>query len=356
LKRRIICILLSVALLCSLLSGCGKTRYADNLEAYAETMEYHDGFTILQLTDIHWDCGTPVEESREYIRGLIAEVEAHAGKIDLIEVTGDIFMLGEQRSVTTFIDFMTEVNIPYAVVWGNHDRGGNYSPNWLSEQFLNAPNCLYLEVDNDDVHGRSNYIINLTEGGEIVWQLIELDSGASLWNGAGLELDYDYIRQNQLDWMTAMHEIAGAEVPALCYYHIPQMDAVNAMDAFLEGSTAVSGRFFKNEAMCNSEKALDLTEVYAACNVKGAFFGHDHSNDLTVTTKNGVVLGYGVKTGRELYYAKNATGEHKSGEVVTKAFDLIGASLVTLTDRRGGFTLEHLYYEGEGGYIEWRSY
>ena len=87
--------------------------------------------------------------------------------------------------------------------------------------------------------------------------------------------------------------------------------------------------------------------------------------NLNASEYEGVVLGLGVKTGDELYFAHIDAGSDdeavKAGLAsvgITENFDLIGASLVTLTGKDGSFDLEHLYYnEREGGdfsaWVKW---
>jgi hypothetical protein len=82
-------------------------------------------------------------------------------------------------------------------------------------------------------------------------------------------------------------------------------------------------------------------------------------------SSDGVVIGLGVKTGKELYYAHiqadsddEAVQSGLASTGITEDFDLIGASLVTLTDTNGSFDLEHLYYnERENGdfsvWVKW---
>ena len=88
--------------------------------------------------------------------------------------------------------------------------------------------------------------------------------------------------------------------------------------------------------------------------------GHAHNVDWTVEYK-GVVLGLGVKTGTELYFAHIDTASEdkamKDGLAsvgIDENFDLIGASLVTLKDG-DMFDLEHLYLnERTGGdFVRW---
>lgn len=335
-------------------TGCGaKVNSAEHLEDYIKTMDYHDNFVILQLTDIHWNSGTQIGNAKygqkEYLDKLIAEVKSHTGKIDLIEVTGDTFMLSNKIAVKSFLKYMEGVGIPYATIWGNHDRQGIYNPNWISKKFMSAPYSLYTEIDNDDVHERGNYVINLKDkDGKVAWQLIELDSGASYrTKGTDLSLTYDYLRQDQLDWMAKEHALAGENVPAIAYYHIVQKETVMAFDALQAGTFKNKNKFYKLEDFGASKFAATTEEVFAKNNVKAAFMGHDHSIDWTYTSDTGIVYGFGVKTGEELYWTSTEDNFH-----------LIGASVLTLNNPQGDFTLEHLYFNENknDNFVKWVEY
>lgn len=368
LKRGIV-LLMILAFAVGTMSGCGKTADSDGYaatlysEEYIKEMDYHDGFTILQMTDLHWSGATQIGNDEfgaiEYVKKVVREAEQHAGKIDLIEVTGDTFMLANKRAVRKFIDMMTDIGIPYAMTWGNHDRESHYNPNWLSRQFMEAPFSLYTEVDNDELHDRSNYVINLMDGADVAWQIFMLDSGASYREGAAdLKMTYDYMRQEQVDWVSVMHKHAGVDVPALAYYHIPPAEVKAALNAYRDGSATFESKFFMYEGVGSSQLAPDTTRLCKDNNIRGVFLGHDHANDWTYTSADGVVYGFGVKTGPELYIAQVTTDYEGSGVDFDEDFDLIGASLVTLTDRSGEFTLEHLYLNerDEGDFVMWVTY
>lgn len=338
------------------LSACGAVKnWEEHLDDYVFEMAYKENFNILQLTDIHWNYNSSTSSSRTYLEKLLEQVKKHlpsGQQIDLIEITGDQFMLANSFQVESFIKFFEkkaeEYGFKYAVIWGNHDRHGLYNPNWLSDQFRKAKNCYYAEP-NDNLYGRSNFVINLKDGDTVKWQLANLDSGASFSETAISPFrDYDYIRKDQIEWYKKENEKAGG-APVIAYYHIPQQD--NGI-AYKTRNTR-KNKFFKLEGFANNESEeyySDFIKVGRENNLKAAFMGHAHNIDWTVDY-DGVILGLGVKTGTELYYAHiDANSQDpmmKEGlESIggsSENFDLIGASLVTIKNETS-FDLEHIYF------------
>ena len=372
-------LLLSVPLLSISLSACGaKINYVDHLDDYVYAMKFHDKFNVLQLTDIHWNANSSTLASKRYMEKLLAQADAHikstqgqTAKIDLVEITGDQFMLANAYHVDTFLDFFEEQAIKYgfvyASIWGNHDRHGLYNPNWLSQKFASAAHSIHIDPE-DNLYGRSNFVINLTDDGAKTgaakWQLANLDSGASFSETAVSPFrDYDYIRDDQVDWWVKEHARVGEAVPTIAYYHIPQQDNGEAYNAIRKQGANYKSKFFKLEGFAdngNERYASKFIETGRAHNLKGAFMGHAHNVDWTVDYK-GVVIGLGVKTGPELYYA-HIKKDSQDPEMVlglesvglNEDFDLIGASLVTLNEGTT-FDLEHLYYNERANedFVKW---
>ena len=89
------------------LTSCGQVlNYEENLDKYVFTMEYHKNFNILQLTDIHWYVNSSTFESKNYLEKVLEETTKHVkanqgndAKIDLVEYTGDMFMLSNAYQV-----------------------------------------------------------------------------------------------------------------------------------------------------------------------------------------------------------------------------------------------------------------
>ena len=382
-KRSILCAVLAAVMLLSLFGCSGETKSAsEHLEDYVVTVQYHDNFNVLQLTDVHWNVNSSTKASTAYLDKLLKEVNDHivaaqgeGAKIDLVELTGDMFMLANSYHLDTFIDYFEkkaeEYGFVYAPVWGNHDRHSLYSPNELADKFMKAPHCVYFEVP-DDLYGRSNYVVNLTEDGtaatDVVWMIANLDSGAAFSESElSVSRDYDYIRPEQTDWFISEHELAGEDVPVIAYYHIPQDENEKAWVDVTENGAEIRNKFFKLEGFAdngNEKYASDFIDRAQAHNLKGAFMGHAHNVDWTYE-QDGVVIGLGVKTGTELYFAHidaDSTDPDMQAGLssvgITEDFDLIGASLVTLTGRDGSFDLEHLYFnERENGdfaaWVKW---
>lgn len=375
-------ILLSFPLFSLALTSCGQVmNWKDNLDKYVVAMQYHADFNILQLTDIHWNVNSSTTRSKQYLDKVFKEADAHcSGGIDLVELTGDQFMLANTYHVKTFVEYMetkaVEYDFKYAIIWGNHDRHGLYSPNWLANQYRNASHCIYVEPE-DNLYGRSNFVINLTPDGTTattpVWQLFNLDSGASFSESPlAIGRNYDYIRDDQVNWYVAEHSLG---VPTIAYYHIPQQDNLVAWNLIHEGGAAFKHNFFKLEGFGDADKPeykSKFIETAKDHGLKAAFMGHAHNVDWTVDY-DGVVIGLGVKTGTELYFAhidpadpkeelqeglKNVNDSLPLDEKINEKFDLIGASLVTLKEEgiNKTFDLEHLYLnerEGTSDFVRW---
>lgn len=371
-------LILALPLVSVTLFSCSTSSYKDHLQDYVSTMKFHDRFNVLQLTDIHWSATTSTMASSRYIDKLIKQVDTHIkqeqgaeAKIDLIELTGDQFMLSNAYHVETFIKFFEEkaaqYGFMYTAVWGNHDRHGIYNPNWLSDQYKNAAHCIYIEPE-DDLYGRSNFVINLTEDGTTnsaaKWQIANFDSGASFSETAVSPFrDYDFIRDDQVDWWVKEHTLVGEAVPTIAYYHIPQQDNLEAWNAIHKDGATYKNKFFKLEGFADNgtEKGVSkLVSEGRKHNLKATFCGHAHNVDWTVDY-NGVVMGLGVKTGAELYYAHinpatedEAMKEGLASVGINEKFDLIGGSLLTLKDG-DTFDLEHCYYNERASedFVRW---
>ena len=380
--------LLALLFMCPVaLASCGTTKnYAEHLADYVHEMDYRDGFNILQLTDIHWNYNTSTPASKIYLDKVLAEADRKIkedlqpnnpkAKIDLVELTGDQFMLANSYHVKSFLEYFEakakEYGFMYAIIWGNHDHHGLYNPNWLSGKFRSAEHAIYRD-EEDNLYGRSNFVINLKQGGETKWQIANLDSGASFSETAiSISRDYDYIHPEQTEFWIQEHNLVGKDTPAIAYYHIPQQENLIAWNENHDDDLTNDhkSKFFKLEKFGdngNAQYASDFLNraIDEGHNLKAAFMGHAHNIDWTVDYRNKVTVGLGVKTGPELYFAHISVNdtdpnvqEGLASTGITEDFDLLGASLVTLENTTGKFGLQHLYLNerGSGDFVRWVDY
>jgi len=356
-KKVIIAILLSAVLF---LTGCGEpVAWRDQPEAYVKNLAYKDGFVVVQMSDLHWDVATDVPASRAFVTGIVNEVLNEKGHIDLIVWTGDQFLSATRAHVRAFVDMMDSFEIPYTIVFGNHDMQGFYSPEWLSDYLESGKYSLFTDI-YDNLPGRSNYIVNLTKDGtadsEVCWQLAMLDSGVTKNDTAfTLSMSYCNLTEEQVDWWQVQHDAVGKDVPCIAYYHVVEGDIVQAWNE-IENGAELKHKFFQHEKFSTSPDLLErLFEAGKDQGLKAVFFGHDHSSDLTVDYQ-GVTIGYGVKSSQELY-TTFISKEEAETVGLSEGFELTGASVVTLHDG-GCFDLEHLYYneKEDGVWKGWVKY
>ena len=214
----------------------------------------------------------------------------------------------------------------------------------------------------------SGYVIVTEDGTKnspAVWMIANLDSGADFSETEfSLFREDDFIRPEQTEWFLRQHALAGEDVPAIAYYHIPQDENGKAWRAVTEDGAALKNKYFKLEGFDDNGSeacASDFIDRAKDHGLVAAFMGHAHNVDWTVEYE-GVVIGLGVKTGKELYFAHiDADSDDPAMRAgldsvgITEDFDLIGASLVTLTGRNGEFDLEHLYFNerADGDFAAW---
>ncbi len=330
--------LFSIALLCPVLLACQSTNtIALNSDAYVKTLtESASAFHVLQLSDIHWNFTTDLPTQTAFLTAVKDKaVSLSGGQLDFIIITGDSFLDANKEIANDLYDLIDSWNIPYGVTFGNHDRQGEWSPEWMSERVAKGKNSLYTEV-SDNVTGRSNYVIDIKKSGKVAWQIYALDSN-SYYPGV-LTYDYDYIHDDQVAWYEAQADAAkanngGAYVPSLSFYHIPVKDIFKASDSTINPNGLLGGEIHeKAPFFYSSTHASKFFDSALTHGMKGMFWGHDHSNDVVYRYQN-MIMGYGVKSDTELYYAKANAG-----------YDMTGGALYTLKEN-GSFDLEHFFLE-----------
>ncbi len=306
--------------------------------AYDGVLQFDaDGkFTVMQLTDIQEN-----SEVEPEIIDLITKAIARYSP-DLVVFTGDNirgFIKSDsfKSAVNQFLDPLLATNTKFAVTFGNHDDQGVWptNPGTREEQYAyykSKGGNLFIDHDIPALDGTGSGSIPVYPFGESTevpaFQIFLMDSGAYI----NVTLDLDAVKTGQIDYYMATNPT----VPSLWFQHIPVPDMYNlltevpagtansfegshdpfnnytwAMNTSLidwkaSGSTNIADIYKEapgptnldtyQESQHRSSLAYGNKTLYEAwCangNMKGAFFGHNHTNSFVATTADGITLGY----------------------------------------------------------------
>lgn len=297
----------ALATLC--LTSCSGAHH--EIKEYVLSMEYQSNFRILHLTDTHLGDKDNTKVHYDFMDLTIKD--AHA---NFIAVTGDLFTFASKSTALEFFDYLDSHKTPWTVVFGNHDEQCYFSVDWLTGELnkrseSNDSYCMFKDIQDDDVHGNSNFAINLMKDGNIFEQLIFMDSNRYYF---GSYFGYDYFKQNQIDWYSELVDATTAEaghvVPSLMFYHIPLPEIREAWEENKDKPETIG---VKEEESCNPDYNSEFFKVIKdKGSTKGMYFGHDHIDDFVVTYE-GIDFGYGIKATDRVYNNEELLG----GRVIT---------------------------------------
>ena len=326
--------ILSLVPLCACQSNVRTSGVDDYRHVITST---NDTFSVLQLTDIHWCYATKLSDSTNYLTHVLDFAKEKAGQIDLVVITGDSFLGANQAMVTKLYSFIDSWDIPFAVTYGNHDKEGDWGRAWMNQAIQKGKNAISLPHDDDNVDGDTNYFVDWNDGNDTIWRFYLLDSNSLILENA-ISYGYDGIHENQVQWMKTMANQSVHTIPSLGFMHIPPKEFGDASkEAKADRSRWILGE--QNEKTCESAVDSSFVTVAKSIGMRGVFFGHDHSNDFVIQDQDGFTMGYGVKSGTELYYHEDETSKQT----------LTGGALYTVK-KDDSYDLEHLYVDDHEGY------
>ncbi len=276
-------------------------------------LRFKDGkFKIALFSDIHG--------GKVYDKRLKRDFDAMIQNLDpdLVLFSGDVFDLDAElrteEEIRTFLDEFTEVleknNIPWANVYGNHEREGALPNADLQPIFESYPNCI-SKAGPTKLRGTGNHMLPIknTAGDKIIFNVWGFDSGCTidicdwehpnfvekelklpnpLYNGAG----YDNPKFDQVAWYYSsseeLEEYCGEKVPSIMYFHIPIPEHTVIVKNPVE--TGMVGECGEKIACSELNNGLFAAALLRG-DVKGIFCGHDHINDFC-GTYCGIQLGY----------------------------------------------------------------
>lgn len=259
----------------------------------------------------------PEEMYNNLFRYIIKTV--NDAKPDLILITGDV-IYGEfddnGTSLLALIQCMDSLKIPWAPIFGNHENESNMGVKWQCEQFEASPYCLFER--RNEIGGNGNYSIGIAKNGALKRVIYMMDNNgcaySSDYNGTEVKTSFGFT-EKQKEWYkntaSTVNTVAGSKIPSFLCYHAPTLEMQEAVVAAGYQSAGSKDTYTLGTDIANVQagdsgtkggKAVytydedGLLEIMKAVGTDGAFFGHEHLNNLSVAYK-GIRWTYGLKTG-----------------------------------------------------------
>lgn len=324
---------------------------------------HKDGtFRLLMISDFH--------AGKNCSPKLMAGMEAllNATKPDMVMLGGDQCL--DAASVEEARDYMTRImepvlkrGLPWAAVFGNHDREMGLPLPAEQEAYEELPGCLSA-AGPEDISGTANFCVEILapEGSEPAFHIYGLDSHREMtdmtedfslpentrfilpdhFNEAGSNGSpyFDQVMWYYNDSLRR-EKAAGHKIPAVMFMHIGPMElnlvARNPEECRVYGN--------KREKVCTTELNPGL---FMAClqrgDVKGIFCGHEHLCDFH-GEYCGITLGYDGALG----YDMSAHDDMRGGRVIDLRIDgTLQTHMVHLMDIMGREAMRDPEYM-EGG-------
>ncbi len=265
-------------------------------------------FKILIIADAQ-DTDNPQKETTDIIKYSIEKT-----KPDLIILLGDniagdfdgVTPKRTKAAIRAAADSISEKEIPFALVFGNHDHEGlthkcgfeeKEAKEFIIEEFMKYPQCLAVKGKPQSGVGTYNLPILSSDGGKkIAFNLWLMDSGTYDNNGG-----YGFVQPDQTEWYIKTSNAlktqnGGLPVPSFLFQHIPVAETYKLMKNYpfyVPGSVTGGSKLFKGfykgyknrqgkfrEAPCCSNTPNNQFETWKQQgDIICAFFGHDHTND-----------------------------------------------------------------------------
>lgn len=316
--------IMAVSLLVAVMAPMASAAAAPAAKQDAALQFHPDGkFKIMMISDTQ-DTDKADQRMLNFINASLDQE-----KPDLVVFTGDN-IAGKwtgstvekvRTAIDKIIQPLVQRGIPFAVVFGNHD--GESKVTTKEDQmamFMAYDNCLAIdEGEALDGVGTYNLPILSSDGSRVAFNVYMMDSNDYDANG-----NYDGVHQNQIDWYeqtgnALKAENGGKPVPSLLFQHIPVpqiYDLLSQVPFGVLGSVRGYGRNWAKWYVVNEEKAqgnvkegpcssYDDHGQYASWlkqgDIAGAYFGHDHTNNMVGKTDDGITLGYNAGCGFNLY-------------------------------------------------------
>ncbi len=253
-------------------------------------------FKIVQFTDLHYQSQNP--RSAAALQCIDAVVKAE--KPNLVVFTGDnIYSRPADTAMTNIINCIERHNVPYVILFGNHDEEQGMSHARLYDIIRTGRHNIQPNRGNAE---SPDYVLEIagSKAPSPAALLYCMDShsyprqkrlGTYAW------LTFDQVQWYRERSRAYTESNGGNPLPALSFFHIPLPEFAYAASA--EGAVLIGTRMEKS-CPPNLNSGM-FTAMRLGGDVMGIFCGHDHDNDYT-TLYYDILLGYGRFSGGNTEY------------------------------------------------------
>lgn len=241
------------------------------------------------------------------------------------------------RDWLTLCEHMDSFEVPWTVVFGNHDRESLFGVDLQVQYLKNSRYCLFA---SQPVSGTSNYTVAVRQGNVyryVLW-MVDTHGSDSQWSAEHPDIISEKgVRLDQLWWMkntaAAITHDLGQPLPSLVFMHIAPKQVANLVKKkypdeynqfpftpYLDGDFGVATEKIGG---VGSDWMLDVAKEIGCT---GMFFGHQHRVAFSMTLR-GIRMTWGLKTGNYAYHDKG----------------LNGGVLITIPQTGPSFSVEYRY-------------
>jgi Predicted phosphohydrolases len=260
-------------------------------------------FKIVQFTDTHIK---PSDKESLVAINMINKVLVDENP-DLVVFTGDVVT---DNPVAKGWEMATEPlikrQIPFAVVFGNHDDESELTREQIASIVVKIPGCLFVPQIKG-VFGFGNYILPIKSSTGISNSALLYCMDSNAYSTVKEVKGYGWFQASQINWYRSesqkQKEANGKTIPALAFFHIPLPEYE---EAYKNEKYPPIGLRLEKE--CSPEVNSGMFSAMLECgDVMATFVGHDHSNDY-VAYLYGIALAYGRFSGGKTTYSDLQNG------------------------------------------------
>lgn len=310
-------------------------RQIDN-ETFTLRIPKGRDFRILQLTDLHLGFGFASRGKDKLALDAMRKTIEKA-KPDMLVLTGDLIFpffpksgtLNNGRQARKLMAFLDGFEIPYTLVFGNHDceMGSTCDKEELARLYKKGKYCIFTE-GRKKLTGVGNFLIELVDNsGKVLLPMVMLDSNM-YGEGGNFFTGFDCIHDDQVDWcmerLNALKQVY-PDISAMAFFHMPLREFKEAYEKMKLGDRSVIYRHGsigeKNDHFGISKfEGTFFDRAVENGVIKWMFCGHDHMNTLSLIYK-GIQMTYGMSIDYLGYNGMKKNYTQRGGTLITRKAD-----------------------------------